>query len=375
MELSNELRTKPYQEKLIYADRLGGGMIGDQKSLLEAITESKRGVWVYLPPSFTAFQKTIYFDRHENVLHRDYSCVDLPQLAVLIEASSIKAIENFGFVNIDRSECVIEVNQSCISTDVETGSVSIMMPMINFRPDPYGLNRNLPFPKQFHTNKILFAFTKFGPGEKNPDKNNRIEELAFRVSVEDLMILERDSNFIGMGRSDDDKKIYTLISNEWMSKCLKTLNIIHSKYLKYDEIADQKMKSTIEERIREDLSKSLLISNRQKLDTAFQIVSGKGSWYRRGIFGESTANKITLLEIINRLAEVHYDANEGKERQQYVSGSNDESSIPLKNIDELFRLRVKDSANFTNWVENELSVFALNKWAARCKHVSEFIRN
>ena len=347
----------------------------DEKgSFFDALVKATTGVWIYCPPQYQVYVKTLYFDRHNKVITRTYTPLDVLSPLIKLEASALKEIEKIGKARISWSEKVTEANNKKVIVNVDYDdddkktSIEVTVPMPGITGQGVESLRVRSLGNRYCSSEQLYVFSEFKAGEQPGNVLRALDELYFDVTLADLWVAGREAEILTEGSYFSRKQLDDILENEWASPSLKDLNKVAFKYKAYNATADRD--GTLKEIITKKLSKYLLIENEQKLNSAFDISVGSWSAYRHGIFGDSTDGKIKLLDIVNRLAEVDYDARlNGRSRSYYTSKG---SSLEF---DEAFENRGNNSHDFWVWVQKEVEGFTSRKWGAISKHISEFIRN
>ena len=355
------------QESLTYVKPLKDLWVDHRGNFFDAVVGSKDGVWVDCPNFHEIYLKTLHLDRHGEIIRRSYRRINASRLVIRLDESSVRDIEYYGFSNINHALELSEVTAGKVSIEIETQSIrTISLPIDIFNEDPEQLSRQL-FGRRSASKESAFVFSDRKVGEQSEYIKNSFEEVYFKIKFENLKVSKNDGEIIS-GRSgpkyDAHKEI---LSKIWVRKSLEVLNKVAYKYNYYNK--EDKEKNQVRDSIEKELREELSIKNKQKLNSAIYIVSGSWSSYKKGIFGKPEDGKINLLEAINRLAEIDFDAEENDfPREIYVGGRSDETR------NDFFKDRRKDSVTFKHWVKSELGLYKNTGWEALYKHIGEFIK-
>lgn len=344
----------------------------EKGSFFDALAEAKTGVWTYCPPHYRVYMKTLYLDRQDKVITCTYTALDLLSPLINLETSTLKEIEQNGKARIAWSEKVAEANNNRVNVyafdDDKKASIEVIVPMFGITGQDAESLRIRSLGNRYCSSRHLYVFSEFKAGEQPTGPVRALDELSFDITLEDLWLAGREADALTEGSYFSKKQLKEILDKDWVSASLKYLNEVAFNYKAYT--AEDDRDGDLKKIIMKELSSYFRIGNEQKLNSAFEISVGGWSAYRYGIFGDSADGKIKLLGIVNRLAEVDYDAKlNGRSRSYYASNN---SSIEL---DEAFENRGNNSHAFWVWVQKEVEDFKSRKWGALSKHISEFIRN
>ncbi|MBJ7277427.1 hypothetical protein JHC43_13170 [Marinobacter salarius] len=361
------------QEDLADVEYLKKLWDGDKGSFFDALAEAKTGVWTYCPAHYRVYVKILYLDRQEKVISCIYTPLGALTPLIHVETSTVKEIEQNGHASVSWSDKVAEVNNNQVN--IYTGNdgdkrvlIELIAPLFGITGQDAESLRNRPLGSRYRSSKQLYVFSAFKAGEQPASSVRTLDELSFDVTLGDLLVASREAEIISKGSYLSKKKLDDILEKDWISSSLKVLNVIAFKYKGYKEGSDEY--GSLKKIIKKELSENLGISNDQKLNSAFEISASEWFAYRNGIFGDAKDGKISLLDIVNRLAEVDYDARVNcRKRSHYAS-----QSVSTE-LDDAFNNRVRNSGDFGVWVEKEVKIFKSRGWGALSKHISEFIRN
>jgi len=371
------------QEKLIYLKWLKNQSRMDQQHIFDTLIKLKTRLWAEVPASLETYLKTIYYDHTGQVVDRDYRLIPVTKLVAYVEESFIIDFDGLLHSGLRYSTDVAKVSDGCLKTYSEDRSVLVVMPTIKLTNGSHGLDMPRHFRRRNHTRKYIYVFSKSKAGEVNDGLINNIDEMTVDVYLENLMILEKDIPEMIGNILADLKKLEDFVGQDWVSRSLNVLNRVAFNYKGYRNANDETNGYSKKYIIRTELSERLSITNPQKLDNAFYIVSGNWHWYRKGIFGKTADGQITLLEAINRLSEINHIAKTTDVCRDYFKSSSyianekylTEGDDELSKCDRIFKSRNESVGDFQVWIENEMDVFKGKKLGAMCKHISEFLRN
>lgn len=367
--------TRKIQEDLADVEYLKKLWDGDKGSFFDALAEAKTGVWTYCPPRYRVYMKTLYLDRQDKVITCTYTALDVLNPLINLETSTLKEIEENGKADISWSEKVAEANNNKVNINAGDGddddkkaSIEIAVPMPGITGRDAESLRILSLGNRYYSSKQLYVFSAFKAGEQPARSVRTLDEMSFDITLADLWVAEREAEILAGGSYFSEKQLTDILSRDWASASVKNLNRVAFKHKAYDEEGDRN--GSLEKTVKEELSEYLLIGNKQKLNSAFDIAVGTWSAYRKGIFGDPKDGQIKLLDIVNRLAEIDYEASLKNRSRSYYAQKN-----ACPKFDDAFKNRREDAGAFWDWVAQEVSVFTTKKWGALSKHISEFIRN
>lgn len=336
-------------------------------NFFDEIVGSKGGVWADCKAHIQVYFKTVHLDRNGEPVLRSYRRIDGHRVVVRLSELSVRDIERYGSAVIAHAGTVAVETKDNHSQDPNFQSVNVISPLqFIFNYDHISDIHRVSGRIYCTTERsFVFAEKKFGENPKYTEKS--LDEVQFNVGFENLRIFKNDYMQIFKICDEDVANLKNIISARWISQSLIVLNKVAFKYRRHHSDGNKNYKS--KEAIKKDLKSRWSITNNQKLDSAFDIVSGAWTFHRKGIFGKPEDGKLTLLEAVNRLAEIDFDAKEnGRCRKEYTDGRPDEKS------EMIFENRANGSLEFKDWIRSELGIYNKRNWEALYKHISEFIR-